>query len=93
MDVQDVDEQAIRADERERLNQIESICRGPSGGGRGANQKKVDELKASTISGEIEVADLSAQVLNILRESRPNITGSRRATACAGSCHWRSSRV
>lgn len=83
MDVQDVDEQAIRADERERLNQIESICRGP-GGGWGANQKRVDELKASAISGEIEVADLSAQVLNILRESRPNITGIRHQTSVGG---------
>lgn len=83
MDVQDVDEQAIRADERERLNQIESICRGP-GGGWGANQNKVDELKASAISGEIEVADLSAQVLNILRESRPNITGIRHQTSVGG---------
>jgi len=83
MDVQDVDEQAIRADERERLNQIESICRGP-GGGWGANQTKVDELKASAISGEIEVAELSAQVLNILRESRPNITGIRHETSVGG---------
>lgn len=83
MDVHEVDEQAIRADERERLNQIESICRGP-GGGWGANQKKVDELKASAISGEIEVADLSAQVLNILRESRPNITGIRHQTSVGG---------
>lgn len=83
MDVHEVDEQTIRADERERLNQIESICRGP-GGGWGANQKRVDELKASAISGEMEVADLSAQVLNILRESRPNITGIRHQTSVGG---------
>lgn len=75
-DVHDVDELAIRADERERLSQIETICRAPSNGGWGTMQAKVDELKASAIAGEIEVKDLSSQVLNILRESRPKgITG------------------
>lgn len=83
MDVHDVDEQAIRADERERLTQIESICCGPAGGW-GANQKKVDELKASAISGEIEVADLSAQLLNMLRESRPTISRVRQPTSFGG---------
>lgn len=83
MDVHEVDERAIRADERQRLSQIDSICRGP-GGGWGANQKKVDELKASAIAGEIEVSDLSAQVLNILRESRPVISGVRSHAAVGG---------
>ncbi len=72
-----VDEQAIRADERDRLQQIENICRAPSGTW-GNSQQKVDELKASAIAGEIEVKDLTAQVLNLLRESRPVITGVRR---------------
>ncbi|MDA1185822.1 MAG: hypothetical protein O2930_14405, partial [Acidobacteria bacterium] len=83
MDVHDVDEQAIRADERERLGRIESICLGP-GGGWGANQSRIDELKASAISGEIEVSDLSAQVLNILRESRPKISGVRQPSSVGG---------
>ncbi|MDQ7013711.1 MAG: Mu-like prophage major head subunit gpT family protein, partial [Planctomycetota bacterium] len=78
-----VDEQAIRADERDRLQQIENICRAPSGNW-GASQQKVDELKAQAIAGEIEVADLSAQVLNILRESRPTMSGVRRPTSVGG---------
>jgi len=86
MEVHEVDERAIRADERERLGQIESICRAPGGsGGWGANQKKVDELRASAVAGEIEVADLSAQVLSILRESRPTISGVRQVSPVGGA--------
>lgn len=86
MDVHEVDERAIRADERERLGQIENICRAPGGSGSwGANQKKVDELRASAVAGEIEVADLSAQVLNILRESRPTISGVRQPSPLGGA--------
>ena len=83
MDVHEVDEQTIRADERERLTQIESICRSP-GCGWGTSQNKIDELKASAISGEIEVADLSAQVLNIMRESRPKLSGLMRQQTSVG---------
>lgn len=76
MDVQDqLDETAIRADERERLTNIEVVCRGPSGGW-GAQQKRVDELKASAIAGEITVSALTAEMLNILRESRPKLRGT-----------------
>ncbi len=83
MEVHEVNEQTIRADERERLTQIENICRSP-GSGWGASQQKVNELKASAISGEIEVADLSAQLLNLLRESRPTMSGVRRQTSVGG---------
>ena len=83
MDVHEVDEQTIRADERERLTQIESICRSP-GSGWGANQRTIDELKASAVAGEIEVADLSAQVLNIMRESRPTLSGLMRHQTSVG---------
>jgi hypothetical protein len=71
-EVQQIDENAIRADERERLGQIETVCRPPAGGW-GTAQDKVDELKASAIAGEIGVADLTAELLNILRESRPKL--------------------
>jgi len=83
MEVHEVNEQTIRADERERLTQIENICRSP-GSGWGTNQQKVNELKASAIAGEIEVADLSAQLLNLLRESRPTMSGVRRQTSVGG---------
>jgi hypothetical protein len=72
-DVQNADEQAIRADERQRIAEVESLCRKPEGGW-GRMQAKVDELKASAIAGEISTQDLSAELLNILRESRPKAT-------------------
>jgi hypothetical protein len=71
-DVHEVDENVIRADERERLKQIEGLCRSPAGGW-GQSQAKVEELKASAITGSISVADLSAELLNMLRESRPKV--------------------
>lgn len=69
---QQVDEQAIRADERERLQAIEATCSPPTGGWREA-QARVDELKAAAIAGELAIDDLSTEVLKILRESRPKI--------------------
>ncbi len=44
--VQNLDEQAIRADERQRIAEIENLHRKPDGGW-GRMQAKVDELKAS----------------------------------------------
>ncbi|MEX0654661.1 MAG: Mu-like prophage major head subunit gpT family protein [Phycisphaeraceae bacterium] len=67
-----IDEAAVRADERERLKRIEATCAGPKGGW-GAQQERVDQLKASALSGEISESDLSAQMLTILRESRPKL--------------------
>jgi hypothetical protein len=72
-DVQNTDEQAIRADERQRISQIEGLCARPTGGW-GTMQARVDELKASAIAGEISTQDLSAELLNILRESRPKVS-------------------
>lgn len=69
-DVQNADEQEIRANERQRIAEIENLCRKPDGGW-GRMQAKVDELKASAIAGELSAQDLSAELLNILRESRP----------------------
>ncbi len=71
-DVQNVNEDAIRASERERLKMIEAMCRPPAGGW-GKAQQKVDELKAAAIAGEIDQKDLSAELLSILRDSRPKI--------------------
>lgn len=71
-EVQKIDEAAIRASERDRLKQIEAVCAAPTGGW-GAAGSRVEELKASAIAGEITPQDLSAQLLNILRESRPKV--------------------
>lgn len=71
-DVLNIDEQAIRANERDRINRIEATCAGPIGGW-GANQERVDILKTSTLAGEITEKDLTAQMLTILRESRPKL--------------------
>ncbi len=76
-DVLNIDEQAIRADERDRINRIESTCAGPSGGW-GANQARVDELKAAALAGDISERDLTGQMLNILRESRPKLSAGIR---------------
>lgn len=71
-DVLSIDEQAIRADERDRINRIEAVCAGPVGGW-GANQERVDALKASALAGDVSEKDLTAQMLTILRESRPKL--------------------
>jgi len=76
-DVQTIDEQAIRADERDRINRIEATCAGPSSGW-GTQQQRVDQLKASALAGEISEKDLSAQMLTILRESRPKLNAAIR---------------
>lgn len=73
-DIQDVNEEAIRADERERLRNIEAVCRPPTGGW-GKAQERVNELKAAAIAGEIEVKDLTAELLTILRDGRPKLRG------------------
>ncbi|MEX0652960.1 MAG: Mu-like prophage major head subunit gpT family protein [Phycisphaeraceae bacterium] len=72
-EVQNIDEAAVRADERDRLKRIEATCAGPSGGW-GAQQERVDQLKASALAGEISEQELNAQMLTILRESRPKLT-------------------
>jgi len=69
-DAMSVEEQAIRADERERVRRIETLCAAP-GGGWGENQPRVEELKAAALAGDITEQDLSGQLLTILRESRP----------------------
>lgn len=70
-----LDEQAIRQDERDRIRRIEDICAPGIRAGWGASQARVDQLKASALAGEIDENDLNAHMLNILRESRPNVNG------------------
>lgn len=71
-DVQNIDEQAIRADERERMDRIERICASPESGW-GDSDARVDDLKAATLAGRISEDQLMAQMLTILRESRPKL--------------------
>lgn len=74
-DVQNIDEQAIRADERDRMNRIEGLCARPASGW-GIEQARIDQLKASALAGEITEQDLSAQLLTLLREARPKVATS-----------------
>ncbi|MCW5776433.1 MAG: Mu-like prophage major head subunit gpT family protein [Phycisphaeraceae bacterium] len=71
-------EDQIRADERERLKQIEITCRPIGERDWGAQQKRVDDLRAKAIAGDITVADLRAGVLEVLRASRPIYSGVQR---------------
>lgn len=65
-----MDEAAIRASERERLKEIEAVCAAP-GGDWGRSAKRVAEVKASAIAGNIDLSELRAEMLDILRSSRP----------------------
>jgi len=76
-DVQTIDENAIRADERDRINRIEAVCAGPASGW-GTNKERVEQLKASALAGEITDQELTAQMLTMLRESRPTLRTSLR---------------
>lgn len=69
-DAMNVDEQAIRADERERIRRIEAACAAP-GGGWGENQARVEELRTAALAGSLAEEELKAELLAILRESRP----------------------
>jgi len=71
-----VDENQIRADERDRLKQIEITCTPCTGSDWGTAQKRVDDMKAKAISGEMTVDELRANVLEVLRASRPKYSGA-----------------
>lgn len=72
-------EDQIRADERDRLKEIELTCRPIlAGGGErdwGVHQKRVDEMKAEAVAGDMTVSELRAGVLEVLRASRPVFSG------------------
>jgi hypothetical protein len=73
-------EDQIRADERDRLKQIETTCRPIGERDWGPAQKRVDDMKAKAIAGEMTVDELRAGLLEIVRASRPKIssvTGDR----------------
>jgi len=71
-----VDENQIRADERDRLKQIEITCTPLTGAGWGSAQKRVDDLKAKAVAGDMSVDELRANVLEVLRASRPKFSGA-----------------
>lgn len=68
-------EDQIRADERDRLKQIETTCRPIGERDWGPLQKRVDEMKAKAVAGEMTVDELRAGVLEALRASRPKVSG------------------
>ena len=71
-------EDQIRADERDRLKEIDLTCRPMGERDWGPQQKRVDDLRAKAIAGDITVADLRAGVLEVLRASRPVYSGMQR---------------
>lgn len=74
-------EDQVRADERERLKEIDLTCRPMGERDWGPQQKRVDDLRARAVAGDITVADLRAGVLEVLRASRPVYSGVRRDNA------------
>lgn len=68
-------EEQIRADERDRMKEIELTCRPMGEKDWGPQQKRVDDMKAKAIAGDMTVADLRAGVLEVLRASRPVYSG------------------
>jgi hypothetical protein len=71
-------EDQIRADERDRLKEIDLTCRPMGERDWGPQQKRVDDLRVKAIAGDITVADLRAGVLEVLRASRPIYSGVQR---------------
>ena len=71
--VENIDEQAIRADERERIGRIEALCAAPAGGW-GANRQRAEQLTEAALAREITEQDLAARMLTMLRESRPRLS-------------------
>ncbi len=71
-------EDQIRADERDRLKEIDLTCRPMGERDWGPQQKRVDDLRAKAFAGDITVADLRAGVLEVLRASRPIYSGVQR---------------
>ncbi len=65
-EVQNVDEQTIRTDERNRLAEVDRLCAGFT------NDAQVANLRQKAIAGELSVSDLSVAVLSRLRATRPN---------------------
>jgi len=69
MNPPETDAQEIRQAERDRLASIEATCQGDWG----KSAKKVAELKAKAIAGDIDDGELSRSVLEILRAQRPKV--------------------
>jgi hypothetical protein len=69
MSTNPIDENEIRAAERNRLGRIDELC----GGDWGKDHARVVALRAKCIAGEIEVGELQGDVLKILRDARPKL--------------------
>ena len=82
--VLDINEAAIRTDERERIARIEAACAAPANGW-GEAESQVSRLKAAALAGEIDERELSAHMLRILRESRPRMGGFLRPVRTVGA--------
>jgi hypothetical protein len=67
--VNPIEEARIREEERERLSRIEDTCSNRDGWGM--HDRRVSQLKASAIAGDISVEELSGEILRIIRASRP----------------------
>jgi len=76
--VNPIEEARVREEERERLSRIEAVCNHPDGWGTQA--QRVNKLKTSAIAGEISLEELSAELLHIVRTSRPTAPGIIRPT-------------
>lgn len=62
-----IDEEKIRAEERERIASIEAYCSGDWG----RDKDRVEALKAKAIAGELTVEELTPKLLAIMRAARP----------------------
>lgn len=82
--VLDINEAAIRTDERERIARIEATCAAPANGW-GVAETQVSRLKAAALAGEIDERELSAHMLTILRESRPRMGAFTRPAKSVGT--------
>jgi hypothetical protein len=78
-----VEEARIREEERQRLARIEAACNAPQGWGQ--RERQVNELRARAVVGEISVEDLQAELLHILRSSRPTVSMLGRSIQSAPS--------
>ena len=80
----ELNEADVKKQERERLQQIEAVCKSPSGGW-GENQKEVDDLRIKAINEDVTVETLQAGLLGILRSSRTKTPLTHTGEGAGGS--------
>ncbi len=64
-----IDEEKIRAEERERIASIEAYCSGDWG----RDKERVEALRAKAIAGEMTMEELTPKLLAIVRAARPQV--------------------